>query len=327
MSFNMPRCARPCPAARGHDGRRSSSAATPCDLSRTTAGGARRRDRRQPAGRAGRDGPPPRGGRQAGAGQAGPDQRGQRGRVTAPGDRPRVDPRRRPAARGRQRASPIERSPSSTAIHSGTQRYGEPRATRHGRQDGNHHVSYLAEALRAHDSVVMERYARWLRQLLTTRGMCTRHIAECFDCLGRAINERGWADAGPALDVLATATAALRYDGGPARAVQDRAGAIAGGDPELETLTSYLADAIALARPDVLADHVAWCVGFPRAAGPAAEHRRGAHREIARRGAPRAARIPGRPPVCARCRRRSRARAPVARITYVTCTDNGRGRT
>jgi hypothetical protein len=142
------------------------------------------------------------------------------------------------------------------------QRYGEPRATRHGRQDGNHHVSYLAEALRAHDPVVMERYARWLQQLLTTRGMCTRHIAECFDCLGRAINERGWSDARPALDVLAAATAALRYDGGPARAVQDRASAIAGGDPELETLTSYLADAIALARPDVLGDHVAWYVGF-----------------------------------------------------------------
>jgi hypothetical protein len=142
------------------------------------------------------------------------------------------------------------------------QRYGEPRATRHGRQDGNHHVSYLVESLRAHDPVVMERYARWLQQLLTSRGMCTRHIAECFDCLGRAITERGWSDASPALEMLAAANAALRYDGGPARAVQDRAGAIADGDPELETLASYLADAIALARPDALGDHVAWYVGF-----------------------------------------------------------------
>jgi hypothetical protein len=137
-------------------------------------------------------------------------------------------------------------------------RFGEPRAGKHGRQDGHHHLAYLAEALRAGDAGVMERYARWLQQVLTTRGMCTQHLAENFDRLGRAIAERGVPDGERAVALLAAATAALRYDGGPARALQDRADAIAGGDAALATLASYLADAVALARPSLFAGHAAW---------------------------------------------------------------------
>jgi len=141
-------------------------------------------------------------------------------------------------------------------------RFGAPRAARHGRQDGHFHLSYVAEALRAGDAGVMERYARWLQQVLTTRGMCTRHLAENFDRLGQAVAARGVPDAARAVELLAAATAALRYDGGPARALQDRADAIAGGDAELLTLISYLADAVALARPALFADHAGWYAGF-----------------------------------------------------------------
>jgi hypothetical protein len=141
-------------------------------------------------------------------------------------------------------------------------RFGEPRAAKHGRQDGHHHLAYLAESLHAGDAGVMERYARWLQQVLTTRGMCTRHLAENFDRLGRAITEHGVPDSERAVELLAAATAALRYAGGPARALQDRADAIAGGDAELATLVSYLADATALARPPLFAGHVAWYAGF-----------------------------------------------------------------
>jgi hypothetical protein len=141
-------------------------------------------------------------------------------------------------------------------------RFGQPRATKHGRQDGHHHLAYLAEALRAGDAGVMERYARWLQQVLTTRGMCTQHLAENFDRLDRAIAERGVPDAGRAGALLAAATAALRYEDGPARALQDRADAIAGGDAALATLVSYLADAIALARPTLFAGHLTWYEGF-----------------------------------------------------------------
>jgi hypothetical protein len=148
-------------------------------------------------------------------------------------------------------------------------RFGQPRASRHGRQDGQHHIAHLVEALRAGDAVVIERYARWLQQVLTTRGMCTRHLAENFDRLGRAIADRGWPDGARAVELLAAATAALRYGDGPARALQDRADAIAGGDAELATLASYLADAVALATPAVFGAHVAWYAGFLEQQGEA----------------------------------------------------------
>lgn len=142
-------------------------------------------------------------------------------------------------------------------------RFGEPRADKHGRQDGDHHVSYLVEALRSGDAGVLERYARWLQQVLTTRGMCTRHLAEHFERLGEAIAARGWPDAARAAELLAAAVAALRYDEGPARAIQDRAASIAAlGDPELATLAWYLADAVALGTPAVFAKHVAWYARF-----------------------------------------------------------------
>lgn len=151
------------------------------------------------------------------------------------------------------------------------ERFGDARAAKHGRQDGNHHVAYLAEALRAGDGQVMERYACWLQQVLTTRGMCTRHLAENFERLGRAIAARGWPHHPRAVALLAAAVDALRYEGGPARAVQDRAGAIAGDDDELATFASYLADALALARPLLFAAHAAWYAGFAERQGrPAA---------------------------------------------------------
>lgn len=148
-------------------------------------------------------------------------------------------------------------------------RFGAPRADKHGRQDGFFHISYLAEALRAEDAGVMERYARWLQQVLTTRGMCSRHLAENFDRLGQVIAARGLADAARAVELLAAASAALRYDAAAARAIQDRAAAIAGGakgsdevDQQLAVLVSYLADAVALARPALFAAHVGWLAGF-----------------------------------------------------------------
>jgi hypothetical protein len=141
-------------------------------------------------------------------------------------------------------------------------RFGELRASRHGQEDGDHHVEYLVEALRAEDAGVIERYARWLQQVLTTRGMCTRHLADHFERLGVAIAARGWPDGDRAVKLLAAAVAALRYQRGPARAVQDRADAIAGDDAELATLVSYLADAAALGRPMVFTDHAVWYADF-----------------------------------------------------------------
>ncbi|MBZ5712400.1 hypothetical protein [Nannocystis pusilla] len=169
------------------------------------------------------------------------------------------------------------------------------RADTHGRQDGRFHVQYLQQALALGDPAVLENYARWLQQVLTTRGMCTRHLAENFERLAAAIAEEPWPDRQAAVDLLRAATAALTYPDGLARAVQLRAEAVvraaaatlADADApvvaELDALVSYCADALALASPAVLANHVAWLAGFHTRRGMARE------RLVARLAAVRAA--------------------------------------
>ncbi|WAS97417.1 hypothetical protein [Nannocystis punicea] len=165
------------------------------------------------------------------------------------------------------------------------ERFGE-RADKHGRQDGRFHVQYLQQALAEGDPAVLQNYARWLQQVLTARGMCTLHLAENFERLAIAISHEPWADRQAAVDLLRAAKAALAYSDGLAGEVQHRcdtivlgaAVALAGaGDDEplqvaeLATLVSYCADALALASPQVLANHVAWLGsyfdrhGLPRA--------------------------------------------------------------
>jgi hypothetical protein len=153
------------------------------------------------------------------------------------------------------------------------ERFGA-RADKHGRQDGRFHVQYLQQALATGEPAVLENYARWLQQVLTARGMCTRHLAENFERLAAAIAEEPWPDRQAAVDLLRAATAALTYPDGLARAVQLRADAVvraataalghdeADARAELEALVSYCADALALGSPQVLANHVAWLAGF-----------------------------------------------------------------
>jgi hypothetical protein len=139
-------------------------------------------------------------------------------------------------------------------------RYGE-RAQTHGRQDGLFHIKYLREAIRANDPSVIEHYARWLQQLLTTRGMCTRHLDENFERLARAIGDT-IPDSAPAVAMLAAARAALRYPDGPARRLQDATARLAAGDHDLLTDYAYAADSLALNQPAVFANHVAWTADF-----------------------------------------------------------------
>lgn len=176
------------------------------------------------------------------------------------------------------------------------ERFGQ-RADKHGRQDGRFHVQYLQQALATGDPAVLENYARWLQQVLTVRGMCTRHLAENFERLAAAIAEEPWPDRQAAIDLLQAATAALTYPDGLARAVQLHADAVVraaaamladdGADPsavaELDALLSYCADALALASPQVLVNHAAWLAGFHERRGMA----RG--RLVARLGAVRVA--------------------------------------
>ena len=109
------------------------------------------------------------------------------------------------------------------------ERFGE-RGRKFAAEDGQRHVAYLVQAVVAQDPGVLVRYARWLRSVLTTRGMCSRHLEENFERLARAIGAT-IEDAAVATEYLREACLALRYDANPAR--------------ELEDATPRLADAAA----------------------------------------------------------------------------------
>lgn len=168
-------------------------------------------------------------------------------------------------------------------------RFGE-RARTYGLQDGLYHVAYLCEALRAGTPATLEHYARWLQRVLTTRGMCTRHVADNFAALAEAIGRADVDDAEPAFRYLARASEALRYPGEAPRALQDASEAVAvavaaaAAEPgwsdaqrmrcvdDLRYHVDYLADAVALGRPQLFAAYVAFIAGLleqrrePRAA-------------------------------------------------------------
>ena len=142
-----------------------------------------------------------------------------------------------------------------------TERYGE-RGRRHADEDSAFHLQYLARALSSGDATVMVRYARWLRELLAARGMCTRHLSENFRLLAGGLQRAGWPDAAQAVDHLETARAGLDYAEGEAQAVQRL---IADADSTAQPYSdspdmylSYLADALAFGSPATFVAHVRW---------------------------------------------------------------------
>lgn len=144
------------------------------------------------------------------------------------------------------------------------ERYGE-RGHRFAAEDGRHHVGYLVEALRAGSPDTLTRYARWLQSVLVARGMCSRHLAQHFARLAEAIRANDVPDAARAVEYLAAAEDALLYEGSAAaRAIQEQverplaATAVEADPASLAYYASYLADAVALGRPEVLADYVRW---------------------------------------------------------------------
>jgi hypothetical protein len=137
-----------------------------------------------------------------------------------------------------------------------TERYGE-RGRRFANEDSLHHIGYLDQALAAGDAAVFERYARWLRSVLVSRGMCSEHLAENFRLLATAIAEEGLPDAPRAGEILRAGARSLDYDEGDAaklesirpRLVEVVRGAPDGSAPprddDCRYLVSYLIDAVA----------------------------------------------------------------------------------
>ena len=174
-------------------------------------------------------------------------------------------------------------------------RFGE-RGRRFAEQDQRHHLEHLVIALRIGGPETMAGYARWLQVVLTSRGMCSRHLGENFARLAEAIGAEGISEPDAALAYLRAAEDALTYDDGPARAVQDAASGLIddslsafyeahldprhyGGEAgrvrcrdDLAYHLSYLADALALGRSNLFADYVRWIAGFLSSIGVPRAH-------------------------------------------------------
>lgn len=156
-------------------------------------------------------------------------------------------------------------------------RFGD-RGRRFAEEDGRRHVQYLAEAIEtAHDAPFMA-YARWLRSVLTTRGMCSLHIYDNFARLADALREEDdtlFAAADPYL--AAGARALIPADADAAEL--HRAALLVGGTgavPFLDQprfLLSYLADALDAGSVDSLATHVEWLAAEADRRGAAAAAR------------------------------------------------------
>jgi len=134
-------------------------------------------------------------------------------------------------------------------------RFGE-RGRHHARNDGELHLKYLAEALDSNSVTVFSSYAHWLRELLVSRGMCSRHLAENFTLLADAIEAEPWSDRARAIEILRAGADSLRYTTGPAAALEALRAVTP--DPPADTLLSYLADALAFDQPGWFAGYIAF---------------------------------------------------------------------
>ncbi|RKG97113.1 hypothetical protein D7V97_34705 [Corallococcus sp. CA053C] len=158
-------------------------------------------------------------------------------------------------------------------------RYGAQRARRFGDEDAVFHVRYLVQALDANRPAVLENYARWLRTLLFTRGMCTLHLDQHFEGLAHALQAEGFGPGTPPHAYVQSAREALRHTVGPAwqleaatpALVQEVVRRLGSGltpenrlrlEQEVRLHLSYLSDSLALDRADLWEAHLHWYAGF-----------------------------------------------------------------
>lgn len=101
-------------------------------------------------------------------------------------------------------------------------RYKE-RASKHTHEDGLFHLQYLEQAYLANDVEIMVSYARWLRTVLVSRGMTTRHLKMNFAILSRKLSDLLQDEARNFVTILDAGERALQYIAGPARELQKHA--------------------------------------------------------------------------------------------------------
>ena len=171
-------------------------------------------------------------------------------------------------------------------------RFGE-RGRRYAGEDGRHHVTYLVESLREGDPARMVRYALWLRSVLVSRGMCTRHVLENLERLDAAVAELVPQSGEAPSRHLRAAREALSYGRSPAGRLQAAADSLADAAlarlddylapsrtgnaapdarRELADLVWFLADALAADRDETFAMHAGWLAEDARARGLGADY-------------------------------------------------------
>jgi hypothetical protein len=135
----------------------------------------------------------------------------------------------------------------------------------HTERDGNYHLTYLVQALRAQSASIMTQYAQWVRGLLVPRGMCSSHIVENFGVLSEVLAAEALPDVDRAQAMLNAACEALAHPDGAASAIDRAAAKITSdvaGEGELQSARdvarhlSFLADSIALGRPELFRGYV-----------------------------------------------------------------------
>ncbi len=131
------------------------------------------------------------------------------------------------------------------------------RGRRHANDDGDFHASYLAQALHQSSPAVMIRYARWLRDLLVARGMCSWHLEENFARLRVVVLGTGLPFASAAAALLETSMASLHHTAGPAADVERQSASVER-ILRARVLLSFLADALAIRDAKHFVAHVAW---------------------------------------------------------------------
>lgn len=147
-------------------------------------------------------------------------------------------------------------------------RFGE-RGRGHAKADGDFHIKYVVSAIEADDPALFVTYGRWLRDVLVSRGMCSRHLADHFERLADAITDEPWPDRERPIEILRGGAAGLVHTGGDAGALdahrRQLADTIAGDQPaqvhaDAVHLLSYLADALATGQRDGLDGFVRYLV-------------------------------------------------------------------
>ena len=168
------------------------------------------------------------------------------------------------------------------------------RGRRFSEEDGQYHLSYLGQALAAGDRgdvAILVNYARWLRGVLVSRGMSSRHLAENFTLLAAVLGKEplpGIDGVEPGVEFLERAARSLRYEDGPASVLQAHEEAILASaiaticaqhagwispvpqqttlrdflDDELRTYLSYLADAVASGKLEIFTKYINWHSDF-----------------------------------------------------------------